>query len=290
MDRTSDKFRFGAHQFLWQSHWTDADLGILDHARALGLTLFEISLGDDVHFDYGRLRPHAQRLGMELTAGPGNHWPPNCNISDDDADNRRLGLAWHKKVIEKAAEMGAAAYCGALYSCPGHVCRRRPPVDELPRAAENLRQLADYAGTFGVRLVIEPMSRFRVHLINTAAQAVNLVRLAGHENLRINLDTYHMITEERDYAAAIRCAAPMLWGVHACENDRGVPGGGLVPWTAVLQTLAGLDGRARLMLETYNTAGEFGYARGLFQNVCPDPEEFVRKGVAFLKQQIASLE
>jgi hypothetical protein len=35
----------------------------------------------------------------------------------------------------------------------------------------------------GVHLVIEPMSRFRIHLVNTAAQAVNLVRLAAQMKL-----------------------------------------------------------------------------------------------------------
>jgi D-psicose/D-tagatose/L-ribulose 3-epimerase len=283
-----DKYKFGAHQFLWKSHWTDDDLGLLDTAHSLGCTLFEVSLGDDIFFDRACLRRHAEVLGIEMTVGPGNVWPENCNISDDILSHRILGLAWHKKMIESAAEIGAAAYCGALYSHPGHVCRRRPPKDEMPRTAENLYQLAEYADGLGVRLVIEPMSRFRVHLVNTASQAVDLVRLTGHHNLQVNLDTYHMVTEERDYAAAIRCAAPVLWGVHACENDRGVPGGGLVPWNAVFEGLASVSGCKRLMLETYNTgSGGFGFSRGVFQNLCPDPEQFIRKGISFLQKSCA---
>ena len=287
LKRPVDRFVLGAHQFLWKSHWTDYDLPVLETVRRLGCTLFEISLGDDVSFDYQRIGRHARSLGIELTVGPGNLWPLDCNISDDDPANRRRGLAWHKKIIERSAELGASAYCGAAYSHPGHVCRRRPPADELPRTAENLRALAEYSREHGMLLVIEPMSRFRLHLLNTAAQAVNLVRLADHSNLRVALDTYHMITEERDYGAAIRGALPVLWGIHACENDRGVPGGGLVPWRAVLDALDGATGCVRLMLETYNTgAGDFGFSRGIFQNLCPDPEDFVRRGVAFLRGNI----
>ena len=70
-----EEFKFGAHQFLWKSHWTDGDLGILDTARGLGCTLFEVSVGDDVRFDRARLRRHAEALGVELTVGPGNVWP-----------------------------------------------------------------------------------------------------------------------------------------------------------------------------------------------------------------------
>jgi D-psicose/D-tagatose/L-ribulose 3-epimerase len=283
------EFKFGAHQFLWKSHWTDRDWGILDQARSLGLTLFEISLGDDVEFDRARLRRHAESLGIELTVGPGNHWPEDCNLSADDARHRQLGLAWHKKTVEQAAELGAAAYCGAHYGHPGQVCRRRPPAEEMPRAAENLHALAEYAGRLRVRVVIEPMSRFRTHLVNTAAQALNLVRMAAHPNLSLNLDTYHMITEERNYGAAIRCALPVLWGVHTCENDRGVPGGGLVPWMAVFKALGAANGCVRLMLETYNTGPDgFGCSRGIFQDLCPDPEAFVRQSMAFLRGSIAA--
>ncbi len=279
------RFKFGAHQFLWQSHWTDADLGILDAARQLGCTLFEVSLGDDVRFDRTRLHRHATSLGVELTVGPGNLWPQDCNISADEPRDRQLGMAWHKRIIEQAAELGAVAYCGAIYSHPGHVCRRLPPADELPRTAENLHTLAEFADGLGVRVVIEPMSRFRISLVNTAAQAVRLIRLAAHPNLRVNLDTYHMITEERDYAAAIRRTLPVLWGLHACENDRGVPGGGLVPWSDVFAALEETAGCVRLMLETYNTGPDgFGHARGVFQNVCPNAEQFVRQGLKFLHE------
>jgi len=288
MMQNLDRFKFGVHQFLWKSHWTNADLGILDIVRRLGCTLFEVSLGDDVQFDRQRVRRQAEGLGIELTVGPGNIWPEECDISADEPHRRTLGLAWHRKILEQAAELGAVAYCGAIYSHPGHVCRRLPPADELPRTAENLRALAEFAERLGVRVVIEPMSRFRVHLVNTAEQAVKLVRMASHQNLSVNLDTYHMITEERDYGAAVRCALPVLWGVHACENDRGVPGGGLVPWTEVFAALGEGTGAVRLMLETYNTGpGGLGYSRGIFQNLCPDPEQFVRQGLAFLQGGLA---
>jgi D-psicose/D-tagatose/L-ribulose 3-epimerase len=276
--------KFGAHQFLWKSHWTDGDLPILDTVRRLGLTLFEVSIGDDVQFDRRRLGKYAASLGVELTVGPGNLWPMDCDISDEDAGHRRLGMDWHKKVIAEAAELGAAAYCGALYGHPGRLSRRRPLQDELLRTAENLHILADYAAGIGVRLAIEPMNRYRTHLVNTAQQAVTLVRAASHPNLAINLDTYHMITEERDYGTAVRRALPVLWGLHACENDRGVPGGGIVPWPAVFDALADAESCVRLMLETYNTgASDFGFSRGIFQDLCPDAEQFVRQGVGFLQ-------
>jgi D-psicose/D-tagatose/L-ribulose 3-epimerase len=276
--------KFGAHQFMWKSHWTDADLPVLDAVEHLGLGLFEISLGDDVSFDAERLRLHAQALGIELTVGPGNEWPDACDLSSEEPETRERGLCWHKSIIDRAAELGAVAYCGAIYGRPGRVLRREPPRDELSRTAEGLRDLAVHAEGRGVRLVLEPMSRFRTHLINTAGQARSLLDLIGHPNVSVNLDTFHMVTEERDYGSAIRSLTGQLWGIHACESDRGVPGGGLVPWGDVLEALLVCPGELRIMFEAYNTGpGGFGFSRGIFKDLCPDPEAFVRSGKAFLE-------
>jgi D-psicose/D-tagatose/L-ribulose 3-epimerase len=279
-------FKYGAHQFLWVEHWTDDCLNILDDAHSLGLDSFEISLGDDISFNPVLVKRKAEELGIELTVGPGNDWPVECDISSESAENRQLGIEWHRRIIERAADMGAVAYNGAAYGHPGTVLRQPRQHNCLLWAAQNLYLLAEYGHKHNVKLVIEPMSRFRTHLINSAQDAVDLVSMTAHPNLFINLDTYHMITEERDYAKAIKTCGSALWGIHACENDRGVPGGGLVPWDDVFQSLEENCPSARILMETYNTGEHgFGYKRGIFKNVCPDAQEFVVNGLKFLKQR-----
>jgi D-psicose/D-tagatose/L-ribulose 3-epimerase len=207
-----------------------------------------------------------------------------CDISSELIDNQRLGMAWHRRIIERAAELSAVAYNGATYGHPGHILRQPRQHTELERIAQNLHQLAEFAQCLNVKLVIEPMSRFRTHLVHTAQEAVDLVSMVRHPNLLINLDTYHMVTEERDYANAIKTCGNALWGMHACESDRGVPGGGLVPWNDVFGSLADVCPNARILMETYNTGKQgFGYSRGIFKDVCPDALDFVRKGLSFLK-------
>lgn len=279
-------YKYGAHQFLWAEYWTDECLHILDEASSLGLDCFEISLGDDVSFNPVPVREKAKELGLELSIGPGNFWPMECDISVESEDNQRFGVEWHSRIIKQAADLGAVAYNGATYGHPGHVLRQPRQTIELERIAKNLYQLAEFGRNLNVKLVIEPMSRFRTHLVQSAKEAVDLVSMVGHPNLFINLDTYHMVTEERDYAMAIMTCGNVLWGIHACESDRGVPGGGLVPWNDVFKSLAEICPNARILMETYNT-GEtgFGYKRGIFKNVCPDAQEFVKNGLEFLKQK-----
>ena len=75
----------------------------------------------------------------------------------------------------------------------------------------------------------------------------------------------------------------------AANAIRGVPGGGLVPWTAIFGALkqVGFDGY--VLLEAYNSGiGDFAYERGMFHNVCPDAASFVREGLAFVRAGLAS--
>lgn len=276
--------KFGAHSYMFAPVWTDDHLEVFDRIRALGVDWFEIGVGDEVHLSVGETRRRAQAAGLELTTGPGGVWPFECDLASERPSERQAGLAWHRKQVDLAAEIGAVAYCGALYGHPGIVKRRRPPPEEFGWIAEGLHQLADHARSRGLVLVLEPMSHFRSHLVNTPAQMVRLVQLADHPAIRICLDTYHMITEVTDYAAAIHTAAPWLWGIHACENHRGVPGVGIVPWPAVFGALRAIGFDGYLCLETYNSSlGDFAFERGMFHNVCPDPEAFIRQGFAFLK-------
>ena len=229
--------KLGLHCYLFTERWSDDCLNVLDTARDLGAECFEVVVGDDIRFTPRLTRQRAEALGLTLTVGPGGLWPTECDISADEPADRARGLAWHCQQIDLAGELGAAAYTGALYGHPGTVKRRVPPADEYPRTAEGLRRLSEHAASRGVALALEPMSHFRTHIANTPEQIMRLVTLADHPNLGVLLDTYHMITEVRDFGAAIRTVGDRLWGLHACENDRGVPGGGLVPWDHVFAAL-----------------------------------------------------
>jgi D-psicose/D-tagatose/L-ribulose 3-epimerase len=280
--------QYGAHCYLFTDRWSDDALPILDTMKTLGLDLAELSVGDDVTFTPRLTRRRAQSLGLTLVIGPGGAWPLSADLSAETAEGRRAGLSWHCRQVDLAAEMGAVAYAGALYGHPGVVKRRRPPVDEFAWTAEGVHALAEYAAARGVKIVLEPMSHFRTHLINTAAQMMRLIDLADHANLYALFDTYHAITEERDYAAAIRTLAPRLWCVHTCENDRGVPGGGLIPWDAVFDSLHEIGYTGPLTMEAYNSSiDDFAFQRGMFHNVCPDGAAFVRTGLAFLQRHVA---
>lgn len=277
--------KYGAHCYLFTDRWSDHQLHLLDQAKELGLSMFELSVGDDVSFDHRRTGERAKSLGLNLFVGPGGAWPLECDLSADDPTDRARGLAWHKQQVDVAADLGAVAYAGALYGHPGVVKRRRPPSDEYHWTAEGLHALAEYAASHNVVIALEPMSHFRTHVVNTPEQLLRLIGLADHTNLRVLFDTYHVVTEIRSYGTALMTLGQRLFALHACENDRGVPGGGLVPWEDIFIALHEIGFDGYICLEGYNSAiDDFAYHRGMFHNVCADGRTFVENGIAFLRR------
>ncbi len=280
--------RFGAHSYVFTDRWTDS-VTILDNVKELGLDCFEIGVGDDVIFSPDITGRRARELGLTLTISPGGLWPMECDLSAEDAKDRAAGLAWHKKQVDLAHTMGAIAYCGSLYGHTGIVKRHPPLPEEYARIAEGLHLLAEYGQSKSVMIILEPMSHFRTHLVNRPEQLMQLLTLADHANLGVLLDTYHMVTEVRDYAQAIHATGSRLWGIHACENDRGVPGGGIVPWADVFRALKEIHFNGYVLMETYNSAiPSFAWQRGMFHNVCPDARAYVQQGLRFLRAGLSS--
>ena len=161
-------------------------------------------------------------------------------------------------------------------------------MDEYLRTSEGLHRLAQNGEEKGVVVVIEPMSHFRTHMVNTPDQVMRLVRLTDHPNLRVSLDTYHLVTEILDFREAILTVKDVLWGMHMCESNRGVPGEGLIPWPTVFEALKEIGFDDYILFEAYNSSvDDFAFERGMFHNVCPDPAVFVGDGMNFLKRGLA---
>lgn len=286
------KRKYGAHAFVWQDRYGDAELlRILDSAVKLGLSIVEVAVGNDIAFSADLLGREAAARNLELVISPGGDWPMQCDISLEDENDRRLGREWHQRAIDLAAKCGAETYAGALYGHPGRVVRGGRNRDEVCRVADGLHALAAYADERNVRLVLEPMSHFRTHVANTPPQINRLIVLSDHPNLWSLLDTYHLCTEVGDLARAFGEMLPHLWGIHACENTRGAPGTGLLPWQTLVNAIVHSGWNGYIGFESYNSSwrnGDFARERGMFHNVCPDAEQFIRQATTFLESCFAN--
>jgi D-psicose/D-tagatose/L-ribulose 3-epimerase len=212
--------------------------------------------------------------------------PAEYNIIDPDAAIRACGIDFSKRLIDLASEAGAEVFGGMIYCGWGYLTGKMRTEQEWNWGVDGYRTIAAYAqqANPGLVLGIEPVNRFESHFINTAADAVRFIRAVGLPNVKVHLDTFHMIREEDNIGAAVRATGSDIGYVHACENQRGIPGRGLMPWVEFFTALheTGFDGC--ITIESFDPDIEsVAKLCCIWRKLADSPEQLASEGLEFLK-------
>lgn len=278
--------RFGINTWVWVSPLSDADLKTLvPQIKQLGFDWIEVPIEGLNDFNYAAaaelIRAHG--LGVSVVAA----MSPERDLIHAEAATRENGAAYVRHCIDAAQTLGAATVAGPLYSAVGRTWQQTAAEREasLITLVGQLRALADYAGPRGVTLCLEPLNRFETSFINLAAQAIEVVDRVNHPACQIMLDTFHMNIEERSLGDAIRAAGKRLRHVHACENDRGAPGSGHVPWAEVAQALKDIDYTGPVVIESFTSKVKtIARAAAIWRPFAESQDALAGEGVTFLKK------
>jgi D-psicose/D-tagatose/L-ribulose 3-epimerase len=138
--------------------------------------------------DAAKIRATVEASGLEVT---GLHWllvkPEGLSLTDPDAAVRARTLAMMTHLVGLCAELGGAVL---VHGSPKQ--RQIAPGETHAIALDRLRdamaQVALTAARVGVIYCIEPLSQRETALINTIAEAAELVRSIDHPNLRTMID------------------------------------------------------------------------------------------------------
>ena len=113
--------------------------------------------------------------------------PEGLSLTDPDAAVRARTLAVMTHLVGLCAELGGAVM---VHGSPKQ--RQIAPGEThaiaLARLQDALAQIALAAARVGVIYCIEPLSKRETALINTVAEAAELVRAIDHPNLRTMID------------------------------------------------------------------------------------------------------
>jgi sugar phosphate isomerase/epimerase len=176
-------------------------------------------------------------------------------LGDFDAGRRRAALEELRRQLDGIAALGGHGV--VTPAAWGMFTNRLPPFAPPPRTPEQdrevllagLAELGGHAERAGAVLLFEPLNRYEDHMVNTVAQAADLVRTVDSPGVRVLADTYHMNIEEDDVCAALRGAADVLGGVHLSDSNRHQPGTGHVPFPAIVATLRDIGFAGTLSVE-----------------------------------------
>ena len=155
---------------------------------------------------------------------------------------------------------------------------------DLDLLVAQLRELSAYAGERGVWLGVEPLNRFETSFINLASQAIEVVDRVDHPACGLLLDTFHMNIEERSIGDAIRAAGKRVRHMHTCENDRGAPGSGHVPWKEVAQACRDIGFTGPFVIESFtNKVKSIAKAAAIWRNFAESQDALAENGLRHLR-------
>jgi D-psicose/D-tagatose/L-ribulose 3-epimerase len=278
--------QIGVNTWVWTSPLTTEELEKLaPQVKEMGFDWIEVPLEglDDMDHKHGAEIIKGNGLGVSACAAMG----PDRDLIHADKDIRDNGMAYLKGAIQATHDLGATNLVGPLYSAVGRTWQstteeRARDTDLL---VENLSELAKYAADFDVILCVEPLNRFETSFINLAEQAIPIVDRVNHPNCQMMLDTFHMNIEEKSLGDAVRAVGPRLQHVHACENDRGAPGTGNIPWDEVAKGLNDIHYDGPVVIESFTAkVKSIARAAAIWRALAPTQDALAEDGLRFLRQ------
>jgi D-psicose/D-tagatose/L-ribulose 3-epimerase len=223
-----------------------------------------------------KIRATVEASGMVVT---GLHWllvkPDGLSLTDPDAAVRARTLEVMIRLTGLCAELGGAVL---VHGSPKQ--RQIAPGEShqtaLARLRDALAQVAFAAARTGVIYCIEPLSRKETSLVNTVAEAADLVRSIDHPNLRTMIDCSAAgQTESESIPALIDRWLPTGLIAHLQLNDpnRRGPGQGDMKFAAVMAALYRNQYAGTIAVEPFDyvpdgpgaAAFSAGYLRGLME-------------------------
>ncbi len=271
--------QFGAHAFVWEGEWNrEAAKRVIEGAAGAGLDFVEIPLLRLDTYDPAETKRMLEANGLYATFSLG--LPATASLPENPVGAERFLT----EVLRKVAETGSQTLTGVIYGTLGELPGRRPTEGDYETIAGVLGKIAGEARSRGIRIGIEPVNRYETFLVNTAAQAIDLIERIGAENVFVHLDTYHLNIEETSFGDAIRTAGSRMEYIHLSESHRGTPGTGTVNWDDVFQGLKDIEFPGALTMESFVKLNpDIARATCMWRDIVRDPKKLVQDGVAFLR-------
>ncbi len=249
-------FKFGVDSFIWTESFSQKDLWIIAKAKELGFEVVDFAISNPYTFPAELVKEELERVGIECVCT--TTLTESTNPISPDPEIRRTAVAAMKKCVDICNYLGSPILGGVNYAAWGYITKKPRTAEEWQWGVESMREVGNYAKETGnVTICVECVNRFETFFLNIAEDAVKFCKDVGTGNIKVHLDCFHMIREEKSFRGAVlTCGKEYLGYIHVNENDRGIPGTGLVPFEEFFLAVkeAGYDGP--LVIESFDPSFE----------------------------------
>jgi len=278
----------GFNMLFWSDRMTEEHFPIFAEIKRAGFDGIEIPIFGGAPGNFEKIGQAARDNGLRVTAVTVMPDVAHDCISSDPAA-RAGGLQHIKWAIDCLSAAGGEVLCGPFHQPLGVFGGDPPTPSERANVASVHKDAAAYAARHNIKLSVEALNRFECYVLNTVADAADIVRKVGAPNYGLLYDTFHANIEEKDPVGVIAPNFAQINHVHFSENDRGTPGKGHVPWAATIKALkqGGYDDWC--VIEAFGPPlPGLAAATRVWRAFYPNREEVYQFGGKFLREQWAN--
>jgi D-psicose/D-tagatose/L-ribulose 3-epimerase len=279
----------GIHFNVWTPGWSEDEARIaVAQTKEAGYDFLEISIFDAATFDASMTRRVLDDAGLRATCGTALNFDNDVSSADDGIAERGVEYLLH--CLELAAEVGSEWLVGLTYSAWG---KYGAPPSAAGRAncAAALARVCRRAAELGIDVGLEVLNRYETNLLNTAAQARQLIADVDEPNLWIQLDSFHANIEETGQSDAVEQCDGRLGYLHVGESHRGALGSGTVDLPGLFRgvTAAGFAGPIAFEAFSLNAVGrEHGSVLGVWRDLWEDSAAMAKHARVYIEEQLAA--
>jgi sugar phosphate isomerase/epimerase len=200
-----------------------------------------------------RYRRIIEDQGLEFA---GLHWlmvaPKGLHVTTSDAALRSNSWQHIRYLIDLCADLGDQGVM--IFGSPKqrNTVNGMTPAEAKAVFTEELSRIAPQAEQRGVRILIEALPANQSDVINTLAEAVDIVEKIGSPAIRTMFDTHNAVDEVLPHSELIRKYFQYIAHVHVNEMDGREPGTGDYNFGEILSTLCELNYRGWVSLEAFD--------------------------------------
>lgn len=191
--------------------------------------------------DRKQMRSIVANAGIRISSmlpAPGGG--PGGNIASACKAEREWTKQYWKDCIDLGLEIDD---CKTLLCVCGWYIYGTRERDAWKWAMEGISEVADYAKTSGVTLMLEPTATDS-NLVESCEDAINMMEDIGKENVKLMFDTTHALYRNEVPADYVYQMGKNLKHIHMADYDRKAPGTNGCDFISIMQALkdVGFDG------------------------------------------------
>jgi D-psicose/D-tagatose/L-ribulose 3-epimerase len=278
------KIQFGASLLSYITPLWTAEAGhyAIQKTAQAGFDIIEILLPTSMDFDATKVKKQLKENNLGVACSL--NLPKEAHITFHPKE----ALALIKQALDKTAAVEATFLGGVLHGGIGVFTGNPVTEDEKNIIADVWSEAAHHAAKYSITIGIEPINRYESYVCNTAANVIELIKLADADNLAVHLDTFHMNIEENNFYDPLVQSGSLLKHFHITESNRGMPGEGTVNWDELFRGLKAINFEGNLVLENFSSSIQgMQQAVSLWQTSPHNADELAIGSLAFLKQKAA---